>query len=181
MDGVSPSNRPGGDISVWAFEQVQAWAHRSDHHGQELECLRVVTVSHAQDEHLDPDDRKRWAKLSLQVNARMNGNDPWQQTRAATNDFGLRTLIIDRLGPDTRDPDWDPDRVAAEILGSLTMTPSYARELSDRRQTLSIEQMGELRRIKNITAPLKQLLRHLQLGPVCDQAREWVATRGLLP
>jgi hypothetical protein len=63
----------------------------------------------------------------------------------------------------------------------LTMTPSYARELSDRRQTLSIEQMGELRRIKNITAPLKQLLRHIHPGPVCDQAREWVATRGLLP
>ena len=181
MDGVSPQNRPIGDISVWAFEQVQAWANQSDHHGQELERIREVTVFHAQDEHLDPEDRKRWAKLSLQINARMNGDDSWQQAGTATNNFGLRALIIDRLGPDPHDPDWNPYRVAAEILGSLTMTPSHARDLSDHWHTLSIDQMGELRRIKNVTAPLKQLLRHVQPGPICDKAQEWLAIRGLLP
>ncbi|MFE2572037.1 hypothetical protein [Streptomyces mirabilis] len=163
------------------MEEVQAWADHPNHHGQELERIREVTVSHAQDDHLDAESRKRWAKLSLQTNARMPGDGPWPQARRAGNNFRLRTLIIDRLGPDRQDFDWDPDLLASDILATLTLTPTHARELSCHWHALPTDQIAELRRLKNGTAPLQRLLRHLQPGPTCDQAREWLAVRDLLP
>ncbi|MFI5774542.1 hypothetical protein ACIA74_39890 [Streptomyces sp. NPDC051658] len=111
----------------------------------------------------------------------MPGDGPWPQARRAGHDFRLRTLIVDRLGPDRQDPDWDPDLVASDILAVLTLTPAHARELSSHWQTLPTDRIGELRRPKNATAPLQQLFHHLQPGPTCDQAREWLAVRDLLP
>jgi hypothetical protein len=182
MDSTSGTSRPILNVGTWTFEEVQAWVDRPDHRGQELErIIREVTVAHAQDDRLDAESRKRWAKLSLQTNARMPGDGPWPQARRAANNFRLRTLIIDRLGPDRQDPDWDPDVVASDILAALTLTPTHARELSDHWQNLPIEQIGELRRLKNATAPLQRLLHHLEPGPTCDQAREWLAVRDLLP
>lgn len=181
MDSVSSTSGPIFNVGTWTFEEVQAWADRPDHPGQELERIREVTVSHAQDDRLDAETRKKWAKLSLQTNARMPDDGPWPQARRANNNFRLRTLIIDRLGPDPQDPVWDPDLLASDILTALTLTPTRARELSGRWQTLPIDQIGELRRLKNAAAPLQQLLNHLQPGPTCDQAREWLAIRDLLP
>ncbi|MCW2940036.1 MAG: hypothetical protein JWN00_3021 [Actinomycetia bacterium] len=86
-----------------------------------------------------------------------------------------------RLGPDLEDPDWNPELLVADIIAAQTLTPSQARELSDQRQTLSIDRIGELRRVKNTTAPLQQILHHLQPGPIHDQAQEWLAIRDLLP
>jgi hypothetical protein len=98
----------------------------------------------------------------------------------AANNVRLRTNIIDRLGPDIQDPDWNPDLVAADILAALTLTPTQARELSDHWQALPVERFCELRDVKNTTAPLQRLLRHLQPGPIRDQAREWLTIRELL-
>ncbi len=181
MDSVATPGGPIRNIGAWTFEQLQAWADRPDHHGQELERIREVTSRHAQDYRLDPADRKRWAKLSLQVNARMHGDSPWQQARMAANNVRLRTNIIDRLGPDIQDPDWNPDLVAAGILAALTLTPTQARELSDHWQALPVERFCELRDVKITTARLQRLLRHLQPGPIRDQAREWLTIRELLP
>jgi hypothetical protein len=111
----------------------------------------------------------------------MGAEGPWQQARQADNNHRLRALIIDRLGPDPLDPDWDPNLLASEILGALTMTEAGAREMSAGWRRLPIEQIGYLRRIKNATAPLTQLLRHLPPGPIHDQAREWLAVRDCLP
>jgi hypothetical protein len=181
MDSAPTPSGPTSDISTWTIEQVQNLAAQPGQHGQELERIRCISVAHAQRDRLDPDSRKKWAKLSLQVNARMHGDGPWEQMRMLTQNFRLRTLIIDRLGPDPQDPDWDPELVAAEIFAALTLTPDQARERSDHWQTRPLDQINELRRIKNTTAPLQQLLRHLQPGPPHDQAREWLAIRELLP
>lgn len=178
VSGMSPSI---ADARAWPFDEFQAWADRTDHHDQELEQIREVTVSHTQDDRLDAESRKRWAKLSLHTNARMTGEHPWQQARKADNNLRLRTLIIDRLGPDESDPDWNPNVVASDILAVLTLTPATAREMSSHWQILPIDQIASLRRHKNATAPLQQLLRHLQPGPTHDHAREWLAVRDLLP
>jgi len=156
-------------------------ADHPDHCEQELERVRTMTVLHAQDDRLDPEDRKRWAKLSLQVNTRMHGDGLWERTRMVTQNFRLRTHIIDSLGPDPQDTDWNPDLVAREILAALTLTPAQARELSDHWQTRSKDQIGELRRLKSTIAPLQQLLRHIQPRPLHDQAQEWLAIQELLP
>jgi hypothetical protein len=181
MGSASPPSEPTSDISAWTIEQVQASADRTDQRGQELEILRAVTVFHAQDDRLEPEDRKRWAKLSLQINARMHGDGPWEQTRMVTQNFRLRTLIIDRLGPDPQDPDWNPDLVASEILAAITLTSAQVRELSERWKTRSMDQIGELRRLKSTVAPLQQLLRHIQSRQLYDQAQEWLAVRELRP
>src|SRR6266568_8974411 len=75
----------------------------------------------------------------------------------AANNFRLRILIIDRLGPDIQDSDWNPDLVAADILAALILTPTQARELSDHWQALPVERIGELRDVKSTTAPLQRL------------------------
>ncbi|MEU9335673.1 hypothetical protein AB0D49_21215 [Streptomyces sp. NPDC048290] len=56
-----------------------------------------------------------------------------------------------------------------------------ARELSVRWQDRSIEQIGLLRRAKNITAPLERLRHHLPPGPLHDLALEWLAVRRHMP
>lgn len=108
MDSASPPSEPIFNVSTWTFEEVQAWADRPNHHDQELERIRAVTISHAQDDHLAPEHRKRWAKLSLQVNAHMNGDGPWQQARMAANNFRLRTLIIIGSAPTSKTPTGTP-------------------------------------------------------------------------
>lgn len=83
--------------------------------------------------------------------------------------------------PTSMTPDWNPEQVVADIVTALKLAPAQARDLSARWTTLPIDRIGELRRIKNTTAPLERLLRHLPPGPIRDQAQEWLAIRHLLP
>ncbi|WP_329403404.1 hypothetical protein OG523_03555 [Streptomyces virginiae] len=146
-----------------------------------MELIREVTLSRAEDCHLTPEVRKQWAKLSLRVNARMHGDEPWQQARMAMHDAALRTRMIEQLGADANDPDWDPAEVVADVLGAVTPAPAEAHALCAGWQALPIEQIGALRRIKNVTASLARLVDHLQPGPLHAQAQEWVTLRQLLP
>jgi hypothetical protein len=111
----------------------------------------------------------------------MPADDWWYRARMAANNFRLRTLIIDWLGPDLHDPAWNPDVVAADIFAAQTLTPAQARDLSDQWPTPPIDRRDELHCVKKTTASLQRLLRHLQPGPLSDQAREWLAIRELLP
>jgi hypothetical protein len=182
MDSVPAAGEPPArDLSTCALEEVRAWAQRLDHHGQVLERIRTVAVFHAQDDGCVPEDRKRWAKLALEVNARMPGDSPWDRARRTMNNTRLRTLIIERLGADPNDPDWRPEQVAQDILREIPLTPAQARELSDGWQSQPIDRIGELRRVKNISAPLRQLIAHLSPGPLHDQARQWLSIRPRLP
>ncbi|MFE5488946.1 hypothetical protein ACFQ7Z_03100 [Streptomyces virginiae] len=174
--------RAGVDrVTQNSLEEVREWANRVGADRQEMELIRDVALARAEDGRLTPEVRKQWAKLSLQVNARMHGNEPWGQARMAMQNAGLRTQMIEQLGADTSDRDWDPAEVVADLLSAVTMAPAEARALCAGWQALPIEQIGALRRIKNVTASLGRLLDHLEPGPLHAQAREWVTVRHLLP
>ncbi|MEU0991040.1 hypothetical protein [Streptomyces sp. NPDC005953] len=164
-----------------SLEEVREWADRAGADGQEMEYIREVALSRAQNRRLAAGLRKQWAKLSLQVNARMHGDGPWDQARMTRQSCGLRTMIIEELGPDPDDPDWDPAAVASDIVSAIPLTSLQAHELSVRWHERPVEQIGLLRRIKNVTAPLERLQHHLPPGPLHDLALEWLAVRNHLP
>ncbi|MEV6582319.1 hypothetical protein AB0M92_29605 [Streptomyces sp. NPDC051582] len=125
--------------------------------------------------------RKQWAKLSLQVNARMQGGGPWDQARMAAQNFWLRTRMVEEFGPDPDDADWDADAIASGIVSAVILTPEQARGLSVRWQDQPIEQIGYLRRVKNVTAPFERLQHLLPPGPLHELALAWLSVRKVLP
>ena len=163
------------NLGSWTIERLEAFA--AAQHGEELELVRWIAQSHAYRSDEPRHVRLRWAKLSLQANERMHGNDPWDQNR---QDFMLRTWVIEHLGPDT-DPNWDPETLAADTLAALTLDPADARTISAGWRDLPIEQIRELRRHKNLTAHLDRLVDILQPGPTKDRVVAWVEVRKLLP
>jgi hypothetical protein len=179
-DSASPSE-PTKDLSTWTIERVRSLAEDSDHKGRELEAIREVAAAHVYRSGELLQDRLQWAKLSLQVNHRMHGSSPWERARMACNNFMLRTWVIDQCGPDTYDADWNPESLAADTLAELTLGPAEARDLATHRRGLPAEQIGELRRNKNMTAHLHRLINHIQPGPIRYQLLHWVEARQLLP
>ncbi|MFF2641766.1 hypothetical protein ACFVUB_18175 [Streptomyces niveus] len=162
-------------------EQIRERADHAGADGQEMEHIREIALSRAKDARLPAESRKQWAKLSLHVNTRMHGDSPWDRARMAANNGRLRTLVIEELGPDPNDSDWDPAAVVSDLVSAAALTPQQAFELSVRWQDRPIEQIGLLRRIKNVTAPLEQLQHHLRPGPLHDLALEWLSVRKHLP
>ncbi|MFJ2789046.1 MULTISPECIES: hypothetical protein [unclassified Streptomyces] len=164
-----------------SIEEVREWADRAGADGQEMEHIRSVALSRAEDRRLPAGLRKQWAKLSLQVNSRMHGDGPWGQARMAANSFGLRTLMIEELGPDPDDSDWDAAAVVSDVVSAVILTPTQAHEMSIRWQDQPIELISLLRRVKNVTAPLERLQHHLRPGPLHDLVLEWLSVRKRLP
>ncbi|MET7861450.1 hypothetical protein ABZS81_30485 [Streptomyces sp. NPDC005318] len=123
----------------------------------------------------------RWAKLSLQANQRLPGDGLWDPARAAQQNFMLRMWMIDQVGPDYEDQDWNPETLAADTVAALALTPDEARALADHWRDLAVEQIRELRRHKNLTSHLDRLVNHLQPSPVRDQLLAWTDTRQHLP
>jgi len=111
----------------------------------------------------------------------MHGTGPWQQARRACQNFRLRTWIIDDLGPDPADPDWDPDVLAADTLAELSLDPAEAHALAQRWRELPHDRIGELRRQKNLTAHLATLVHHVRPGRVRDTLVRWTEVRRHLP
>ncbi len=93
----------------------------------------------------------------------------------------LRMWVIDQLGPDDNDPDWSPETLASETVAALDLTPPQASALASRRRDLAIEQIRDLRRHKNLTAHLDQLVNHIEPSPTRDQLLIWTELRRLLP
>jgi hypothetical protein len=79
------------------------------------------------------------------------------------------------------DPNWNPEVLAADTLAALTVDPDNARTMSAGWRDLPIEQIGELRRQKNLTAHLDRLVGILQPGATKDRLVVWVEVRKLLP
>jgi hypothetical protein len=50
------------------------------------------------------------------------------------------------------DPDWNPEALANDTLAALSLEPRRAESLAAGRRDLPIEQIGDLRRHKNLTA-----------------------------
>lgn len=170
---------PSSDLSTWTIERLQLFAEGA--HGGELEAVRVVAQGHAYGADETREIRKQWAKLSLQVNQRLRGDGPWEHARVAQHDFMLRAWVIDQLGPDDGDHDWSPEALASDTLAALALIPAEARALGDHWRDLEVEEMGELRRHKNLTAHLDGLVDDLEPGPVRDQLLAWTETRRHLP
>jgi hypothetical protein len=114
-DSAAPG-KPAEDLSTWTIDRVRSFAEDTEHQGQELEAAREVAAAHAYRSGEPPQDRRQWAKLSLQVNESTHGNGPWERARMACNSFMLRAWIIDQLGPVADDADWNPESLAADTL-----------------------------------------------------------------
>ncbi len=179
MNADADHENPSRDPSTWTIERLQLFAE--DAQGQELEAVRVVAQSHAYRADEPHEARQQWAKLSLQANQRLHGDGPWDRARAAQQNFMLRMWMIEQLGPDDEDHDWSPETLAADTIAALALTPAEARALADHWRGLAVEQIGELRRHKNLTAHLDRLVNHLQPSPVRDQLLAWTVTRQHLP
>jgi len=168
------------NISAWTIERLEAYA--ATQHGQELERIREVAQAHAHRSREPKHVRLRWAKLSLDANARLHGNSPspWARARMARQNFRLRTWIIKNLGPDT-DPDWDPGILAADTLAALTLDPGQAAMTAANWRNLPAEQRNELSRHNDLTYHLATLVSYLQPGPAKDQIVSWIEVREHLP
>lgn len=166
------------NLDRWTIERLEAFA--ATQAGEELEQVRVIAESHVHRSDEPSHLRRRWAKLSLRANERLHGDGPWHHARMASQAFALRTWVIEHLGSDT-DPDWNPEILAADTLAALAGDPNDARTISEGWRDLPIEQIGELRRQKNLTAHLDRLVDSLQPGPDKDRLINWIEVRELLP
>jgi hypothetical protein len=170
---------PSRDFSTWAIERLRAFATNAQ--GQHLEAVRVVAQAHAHRSAEPREARQQWAKLSLQANQRLHGEGRRDRARAAQQNFMLRMWIIDQFGANDEDPDWNPERLAADTVAVLALAPSEARTLADNLRGLAAKQIAELRRHKNLTAHLGSLVKYLQPSPTRDQLLAWAETRQHLP
>ncbi|MFE2580113.1 hypothetical protein [Streptomyces sp. NPDC059378] len=170
---------PGRDLSTWTLEQLQTFIH--DARGQQFESARVAAQGQAYNSSHPQAARRQWAKLSLLANRRMLDNAEGPSARVTQQDFMLRMWVIDRLGPDDTDPDWNPEALASDPLDALTFTLTQAAGLAEGWRDLPIEQIRELRWHKNLTAHLDILVAYLEPGPVRERIIVWAATRQHLP
>ncbi|MFG1805437.1 hypothetical protein [Streptomyces sp. NPDC049040] len=92
----------------------------------------------------------------------------------------LRTWVIEHLGPDA-EPAWNPGVLATDTLAALTLDPAEAETLASDWRSLPIEQIGCLRRHKNLTAHLDRLIGYLRPGTTADLIATWIEVRKLLP
>ncbi|MFI2206731.1 hypothetical protein ACH47Z_39630 [Streptomyces sp. NPDC020192] len=172
-------DQPNLDLSSWSIERLET--HMAGlQRGQELERIRTVAQSHVYRSAESRDARLRWAKLSLAANRRFHGDGPWEQARMHRQEFALRTWVIEHLGTDA-DPDWSPEALANDTLAALSLEPRRAKSLAAGWRDLPIEQMGDLRRHKNLTAHIDRLMPSLPLGPIKDQLAGWSSVRQHLP
>ncbi|MFJ8981598.1 hypothetical protein [Streptomyces sp. NPDC102282] len=148
--------------------------------GIELEHIRVLAQSHAYRSDEPQVVRLRWAKPSLKANERLPGGGSRNAARKGSQNFALRTWVIEHLGTGT-DRDWDPEALAADTLAALTLDPGQARALSANWHDLPTERIGELRQHKNMTAHLDQLMAFIPTGPTKDRLNSWTEVRKYLP
>ncbi|MGW5180257.1 hypothetical protein ACWERY_38785 [Streptomyces sp. NPDC004082] len=168
---------PTQGMDTWTVERLEAFTART--RGPHLEAVRVLAQAHAYSDDEPRAARLRWARLALLANERLDGDGPWNEARTAHQDFMLRMWVIDELGPG--DGVWSPERLAADTDGALPPSPDEARALAAHWRDLPVERIGELRRLKNLTAHLPRLLPHLHPGPVRDRLLAWAQTRRDLP
>jgi len=181
LSGDTVSDLPDGDLSAWTIERLEAHAAALAPGSKALETVRVLAQSHAYRSGEDPHARLRWARLSLDANRRAHGSGAWDRARMLSHDFMLRTWIIGHLGPDDADPNWSPEALAADTLAALTLDPGQAGTVPKSWHELPVEQIGELRRHKTLTAHLDTLIGYLQPGPARDQLSVWNQVRVRLP
>ncbi|MGY0231858.1 hypothetical protein [Longispora urticae] len=166
------------EMSTWRIERLKARA--AEVQGNELEGVRLIAQWHACHSDEPREARLQWAALSLEANRRGQGDGPWERARVLRVDFTLRTWIIENLGPGPESA-YDPEVLAADTLVALTHEPAQAVALAADWRSLPIEQIGDLRRHKNLTAHVDRLVVHLRPGPTMDLLLTWIEARKQLP
>ena len=172
------SGEQAHELSRWSVEELEVYV--AAHRGAVLETVREVAQSQAYRSDLPRHHRLRWAALALLANDRQRSDDAWGQARKASQDLHLRTWVAEHLGPDT-DPAVNPTAIAADSLAALTLEPSDALMMSTNWHELPVEQIGLLRRHKNMTVHLSRLIELLPSGPEKDQLAAWIAVHEHLP
>jgi hypothetical protein len=168
------------DLSAWTWDRLHAHAARLPDRHPNLETVLWVAQSNA---YRSSDDREAcllWAALSLDANRRLHGDALWDQTRMLSQDFRLRTWVIEHGGPGA-DPTSDPHAIAADTLAALRLDPTEAATAVQNWRQLPIEDISELRRHKNLTGHLDKLINYLPPGPTRAQLTAWTEIRTLLP
>ncbi|MDT0265819.1 hypothetical protein RM844_05890 [Streptomyces sp. DSM 44915] len=165
------------DVSGWPLERLRVFAVEGDDWWR-LEAVRLVAQQRALAAGQPAEVRRRWAALALFANRRTAGDGA---TRALTQEFWLRTWVIERLGPEPGQPDWEAEALADDTLAALTLTAADAAARADDWRALPLDEIRALRRHKNLTAHLATLVDQLEPGPRRDQLLPWVRVRGLLP
>lgn len=141
----------------------------------------MVAQAHLYDAAGDRAARLRWAGLSLEANRRLHDGSPWQQSRILSQEFALRMWVIAHLGGADCERAWDPQHLAADTLAVLPPDTAESQALATRWRELSAERIGELRRLKNLTAHVGRLLPELEPGPLGERLAAWAAVRERLP
>ncbi|MFI0938646.1 hypothetical protein [Streptomyces sp. NPDC021020] len=167
-------------MGAWPLERLQAFAAAADAWWQ-LESVRVVAQQHAYDCDRAREARRSWAGLSLLANRRMRAVGPRESARELTQEFMLRTWVIDHLGPADGNAEWSPEALGADTLAALSLSPADAAALAGKWRELPVERIRELRRHRSLTAHLERLVGHLRPGPTHDRLVVWIEARRLLP
>ncbi|MEU3552160.1 hypothetical protein [Streptomyces longwoodensis] len=109
--------QPLPDPSTWTLEQMQSFIASTS--GKLLETACVLAQGHAYACDRPGEDRRRWAKLSLLGNRGLLDGTETSRVRVAQQEFMLRMWVIEQLGPDDTDPDWNPEALAVDTLAAL--------------------------------------------------------------
>jgi hypothetical protein len=167
------------DLGSWSLESLEA-RMAGVHREHESEQIRLVAQAHVCSSALPRDARLRWAALALAANRRFPGQGPREEARARSQEFALRTWVVEHIGTDG-ERDWNPEALATDTLAALRLAPYRAESLAAGWRGLPVEQIAELRRHKNMTAHLDRLMPVLLPGPVKERIARWVSVRRFLP
>jgi hypothetical protein len=176
-----------GEITTWSSSRLCEWITTVERDPAPDDAywwwrVRRIAQSRAYDHKLSADERREWANAMLATSEReqhFGRVKPWD---GALDRFSMRTHIIVNLGPVPGDETWDPMALAQDVIGTLTLPPERARELTEHWQTLPVEQMLLLRQHKNMLRSLvPELVEMLPDGDLATRVHEWLAIRPNLP
>jgi hypothetical protein len=143
--------------------------------------VRWTPQRHACDFALADETRRGWADVFLLFVDCMEHFATYDRWMAAADRFHIRALLIRQLGQVDGSATWNADALAHDVLATLTLSPSQAREQSRQWRSLPIDRIRTLRNHKNLLAALGSLADLLRRSPDADLAREWLALRHNLP
>jgi hypothetical protein len=89
--------------------------------------------------------------------------------------------LANLTAPENRPPALNPDTAVRRCLSLIDLDPARASELSERWRQEPIETIRELRRIKNLLSPVRELTKQLSDPELATKAQHWLAVLPRLP
>jgi hypothetical protein len=168
-------------LSLDAAEIILSGSSASGLTTVERETLRTVCVSGMQQEGLPEGERIRWARSALAVIDLQHkaSDDP---RREAANAAAARAYVIRYLGQAGQDDIGNPTELARYVLAHIHEAREDVASIAPDWRSLPKDQIRELRRIKNLLAPLKGIEEMLDTGdPAEQEALRWLVLLPDLP